>query len=226
MNNRTPLFVSFVIVAAMLAISVWALFQLPTDASIPIHWNADGQPDRFAHGPYALFMAPAMTALIAMLFWAIPRIEPRRFNLVASGKFYRATWICVILLLAAMHGVAIYGALHAGTSMGNLVVAGVCLLIIVVGNYLGKTRSMFLAGVRTPWTLTSEYSWQRTHSLAGKLFILAGAVGFAAAITLSSKEASHIFVYALGTAVVFSVIASYVYWRRDPARHTGDGMPE
>ena len=80
----------------------------------------------------------------------------------------------MILLLAAIHGAALYAALHTGTSVSNVVVATVCLLIIVVGNYLGKTRSMFLAGVRTPWTLTSEYSWQRTHSLAGKLFIAAG----------------------------------------------------
>ena len=206
MNTRMPLFVSFAVIAAMLAVSTWAWFHLPSGTSIPIHWGADGQPDHFAHGPFALFMTPAMTALIAMVFWVIPLLEPRRFNIDASGKFYRA--------------------LHTGTSVSNVVVATVCLLIIVVGNYLGKTRSMFLAGVRTPWTLTSEYSWQRTHSLAGKLFIAAGALGFAAAITLPAKEASHIFLYALGVSVVISVIVSYVYWRRDPLRHTGDGTPE
>jgi len=221
-----PLFVSFAVIAAMLAVSTWAWFHLPSGTSIPIHWGADGQPDHFAHGPFALFMTPAMTALIAMVFWVIPLLEPRRFNIAASGKFYRATWIGVILLLAAIHGAALYAALHTGTSVSNVVVATVCLLIIVVGNYLGKTRSMFLAGVRTPWTLTSEYSWQRTHSLAGKLFIAAGALGFAAAITLPAKEASHIFLYALGVSVVISVIVSYVYWRRDPLRHTGDGTPE
>jgi uncharacterized membrane protein len=226
MNNRMPLFISFAVVAAMLAVSAWSAFHLPAGTSIPIHWNADGQPNRFAHGPLALFMGPAITALIALVFWAIPRIEPRRFNMAASGKFYRATWISVILLLAGTHGVALYSALHTGTSTNSLVVAGVCLLIIIVGNYLGKTRSMFLAGVRTPWTLSSEYSWQRTHSLAGKLFVVSGALGFAAAITMSSREASRIFLYALAVSVVLSIIASYLYWRRDPQRHHSDGVPE
>ena len=226
MNTRMPLFVSVAVVAAMLAVSAWWSFHLPANAGIPMHWNADGQPDRFAHGPLAVFITPAMTALVAMVFWVIPRLEPRRLNIAASGKFYRAVWIGTILMLAATHGAARYMSLHKGTDVSNVVVAAVCLLIIVVGNYLGKTRSMFLAGVRTPWTLTSEYSWQRTHSLAGKLFIAAGALGFAAAITLPAKEASHIFLYALGVSVVISVIVSYVYWRRDPLRHTGDGTPE
>jgi len=226
MNTRTPLFVSFAVVAAMLAISAWAWLHLPPGTSVPIHWNADGQPDGFARGPFALFMAPAMTALVALLFWVVPKLEPRRLNIAASAKFYRAVWIGVILLLAAAHGASLYTVLHAGVNVSNVVLAAVCLLIIVVGNYLGKTRSMFLAGVRTPWTLTSEYSWQRTHSLAGKLFIAAGAVGFAAAIALPAQQATHIFLYALGGAVAVSVIASYVYWRRDPLRHTGDGVPE
>jgi uncharacterized membrane protein len=226
MNTRTPLFFSIALVAAMLAISGWALLHLPAGTSIPIHWDADGQPDRFARGPLALFMLPAMTALIAMLFWVVPWMEPRRLNLASSAKFYRAVWIGVILLLAATHGTTLYGTLHPGTSLGSVVIATVCLLIIVVGNYLGKTRSMFLVGVRTPWTLTSEYSWQRTHSLAGKLFIASGALGFAAAIALPTKEASHVFLYALGVTVVLSIIASYVYWRRDPLRHSSDGAPE
>lgn len=223
MNIRTPIFISVAIVAAMLAISVWWSFHLPVNAGIPIHWNADGEPDRFAHGQLAVFITPAMAALTAMLFWVVPRIEPRRFNMAASGKFYRATWIGLILMLAATHGAALYAASHPGVNVSSIVVAGVCLLIIVVGNYLGKTRSMFLVGVRTPWTLSSEYSWQRTHSLAGKLWVVTGALGFAAAITMSPKEALHILLYALGGSIVLSVIASYVYWRHDPDRSPSDG---
>ncbi len=81
---------------------------------------------------------------------------------------------------------------HVGAQVGGIVVAAVCLLLIVIGNYLGKTRSMFLGGVRTPWTLSSEYSWQRTHSLAGKLFVLSGALGFVAAFMFATMLAAAI----------------------------------
>jgi uncharacterized membrane protein len=115
--------------------------------------------------------------------------------------------------------------LHAGVQVGSVIIAAVCLMMIVMGNYMGKTRSMFLGGVRTPWTLSSEYSWQRTHALAGKLFIAAGALGFAATITLPAKDASHVFIVAMAAAIVLSVVASFVYWRRDPDRKSGDAAP-
>lgn len=216
MKNRGPIVISAAIVAAMLAASLWALFHIPPGTKIPIHWDVYGNPNGFADGPFALFITPAMAALIAVLFAAIPVLEPRRLNLEGSAKFYHATWIAVIALMAAVHGAALYAAMHAGIQVGGVVIAAVCLLMIVIGNYLGKTRSMFLGGVRTPWTLSSEYSWQRTHSLAGKLFIASGVLGFAAVIALPLPIAVMIFVGAIMATVLLSIVMSYVYWRRDP----------
>jgi uncharacterized membrane protein len=221
MKNRGPIVISVVIVVAMLAASLWGLFHIPPGTKIPIHWDIDGNPNGFAEAPLALFMAPAMAALIAALFAAVPVLEPRRLNLARSVKFYHATWIALLLLMAAVHGAALYSALHAGVRVGGVVIGAVCLLMIVIGNYLGKTRSMFLGGVRTPWTLSSEYSWQRTHSLAGKLFIASGALGFVAAIALPLKPATETFLYAIAAAATLSVVASYVYWLRDPERRRG-----
>ena len=31
-------------------------------------------------------------------------------------------------------------------------------------------------GIRTPWTLTSDLSWDRTHRVGGRLFVLEGIV--------------------------------------------------
>ena len=91
MNIRPMLIYSFVVVGLMLALSAWAWTQLPADASIPIHWGVDGQPNGFAPKPIGLFLLPGITALITALFAVIPRIEPRRANLERSGTAYRAT---------------------------------------------------------------------------------------------------------------------------------------
>ena len=225
MNNRAPLMISFAIVAAMLATSLWAWHVLPSGAAIPIHWDIHGKPNGFAKAPLGLFLAPAVTALITMLFVAIPVIEPRRPNLLSSAKFYHAVWIGVVLLMAVVHALALYSMMHAGAGVGGVIIPAVCLLMIVIGNYLGKTRSMFLGGIRTPWSLTSEYSWQRTHSLAGKLFMLAGMAGFVAVFMFTLSQAGEILVSALLAACVVSVVMSYIYWQRDPDRQTGDIAP-
>ena len=220
MSLRVPLFVSVAIVAGMLAASVMALFLLPPHTAIPIHWGIEGRPDRFATGFYAVFVAPAVAALVASVFVAIPVIEPRRLHLESSAKFYRTSWIALMLFLAVVHGLALYAAGHPGSPMGSVIAGGVSLLLVVTGNYLGKTRSMFFAGLRTPWTLASEYSWQHTHALAGKLFIAAGVVSFVAAITLPMPEAMRLLIFTVAGAAALSIAASYVFWRRDPARNT------
>lgn len=225
MNNRAPLAVSIAIVGVMFAASLWVWAHIPDGTNIAIHWNVYGQPDGFAKAPLALFMAPAMAALIALLFIAIPAIEPRRLNLARSAKFYHAAWIGTILLMAAVHGLALYNAMHPGVQVGGIVIAAVCLLMIVIGNYLGKTRSMFLGGIRTPWTLSSEYSWQRTHSIAGKLFVLSGALGFVAVIALPMQLAVEIFAGAIVATVIFSIVVSYIFWRHDPERQRGAAAP-
>lgn len=225
MNNRAPIAISVAIVIAMLATSLWAWTIIPSGSEIPIHWDIYGKPNGFARAPVGLLMAPAMAALITILFVAMPAIEPRRFNLIRSAKFYHAAWIGVVVLMGVLHGLALYSVMHRTAAEGGIVILAVCLLMIVIGNYLGKTHSMFLGGIRTPWSLTSEYSWQRTHSLAGKLFMLSGMAGFVAVFMFSTMLAVEILVATLFAAIAISVVMSYMYWRHDPDRQTGDAAP-
>lgn len=50
------------------------------------------------------------------------------------------------------------------------------LLLIVVGNYLPKNRQNYTIGLKLPWTLDDPDNWNKTHRLAGYLYILAGLV--------------------------------------------------
>jgi len=89
-------------------------------------------------------------------------------------------------------------------------------LFLALGNFLGKVRPNFAFGVRTSWSLTSDIAWEKTHRLAGRLFVLAGLGGLVAAIF---SPASWMIVIVAGTTigcVVGSVVASYVYWRAAP----------
>ena len=41
---------------------------------------------------------------------------------------------------------------------------------------MGQIRSNFMMGIRTPWTLSSDLAWEKTHRLGGWLFMVAGAL--------------------------------------------------
>lgn len=52
-------------------------------------------------------------------------------------------------------------------SVNRLLMFAIGVLLVVIGNWLPKIRSNFMFGVRTPWTLTSDRTWCRTHRAAG-----------------------------------------------------------
>jgi uncharacterized membrane protein len=210
---------SVAIVAAMLALSGWAWLQLPTDALVPIHWGPNGEPDAFADKTLGLLVLPAVTACLAAVLWAIPSIEPRRENLARSATAYRATWLGAVLLLGGLHGLAVAAALGAELDVTRIVLIATGALLIVIGNYLPKVRSNYLLGIRTPWTLTSDLSWHRTHRLGGRLFVIAGVVLIALG---ASNVAGDLPAAALVALIVVPVAGLFAYsffvWRSDPDR--------
>ena len=76
-------------------------------------------------------------------------------------------------------------------------------------------RSIFFFGIRTPWTLTSESSWEKTHRLGGWGFVLTGVVSIVAAL-LTPDIAIWIFTGVMMVMVLFLCVYSYVIWKNDP----------
>jgi len=222
MNRRGLVIFSSVIVGALLVLSAWAWFQLPADAQVPIHWGADGQVDGYASKTVGLFLLPLVTAGVAALFWVIPVIEPRRANIARSGKAYAAIWVSVVLMLAAVDVVAIAAAMGAEPDMSLIVFVATGALFIVIGNYLPKVRPNYLMGIRTPWTLTSDLSWDRTHRVGGRLFVLEGLLFILIGLIRPAPEA--LVVVLIGGIVVmllFVFAYSYQVWKIDPAKRPG-----
>ena len=213
------LILSCSIVLGMCLISAYAWLQLPDDIQIPVHWGIDGQPDRYGGKAQGLLLMPSITLLTCLLFRVIPIFEPRRRNLLRSMTAYRITCLSVCMLLFGVHAATIgslLGVFQVNTI--NLVSLFLALMFIVIGNYLGKVRSNFLFGIRTPWTLSSDLSWNKTHRLGGKLFVLAGVVGLVGQI-VPGDNALLLLLGTLIPAVILMVVYSYLIWRDDPDKH-------
>jgi uncharacterized membrane protein len=219
MDRRRLTILSTVVVGALLLLGAWAWTVLPPDALVPIHWGPDGRVDGYAPKTVGLVLLPLMTIGVAALFWVIPVIEPRRANIEKSGKAYAAIWVGVVLLMAAIDVVAVAAALGASLDMTLIVFVGTGLLFVVIGNYLPKVRPNYLMGIRTPWTLTSELAWDKTHRVGGRLFVLEGIV-FVIAGLLRPPPGALVVVLVGGMVVMLVVVVAYSYrvWRSDPAR--------
>lgn len=221
---RTGLIVSTITITLMAGISIWAGAQLPAD-NIPVHWNGEGVADRFSDKSEALlvlWMLPGSALFSALLFALLPKIEPMRDNLFKSRKAYTAIWITILLLfLGIQAGIAYMMVVGSGEDVPSnefvrFIIAACGLMFIIMGNYLPKTRQNWFFGIRTPWTLSSEFTWEKTHRLAGRLFFLTGFVCLISAFVVNGIGLVFIVTgAALGSALI-SAVYSYIIYRGAP----------
>lgn len=221
MNLRPMLFVNAALLAGMVGVSLWAWDQIPDGAQVPIHFNLSGEPDRFGSKLEALTAMPIVLVVMTLLLYVLPWLDPRRANVEASAKFWNAIAIGVTLLLAYIHVLLTLTATGSAVEMGSAIVPAINVLFILLGNYLAKTRSNWFAGIRTPWTLSSEHSWEKTHRWTGRLFVLSGLTGLAAWFVTDTQTAMLISLAALFVTIIAAFVMSYIFWKNDPNRVAG-----
>lgn len=229
---QTGLAWSAAAILSMLAISAGTWINLPETDQIPVHWNAEGIADGFADKTTAgihLLIMPLVTLMISAILAIAPSLDPRKANIETGRRAYLATWFGVIALQVFIHGGIAIGMTQGGADIvpNNAVrwiIASCGLLFIVIGNYMPKTRSSFIFGVRTPWTLSSDHAWEKTHRLAGPLFMIAGALGMAGAFLFDGIWLALQLTALVVAAAVISIIYSYFAWKNAPDRDEGTGL--
>jgi uncharacterized membrane protein len=207
-----------VIIVAMLALSAWASAQLPADASVPVHWDINGVPDRYGGTFEGLLVIPIIAAVLTVVLALAPRLDPRRLNLEASANAYLAICLATLLLMGLVHAVVIFSTLGLLNNGASLILAGVGALFVVIGAVLGQTQRNYVAGIRTPWTLESERSWGQTHRLGGRLILAQGLLVILAAVLWGPAGALVLLLTSMVAIMSLLFVYSYLVWRSDPER--------
>lgn len=194
---------SLAIVAAMFVLA-GVCFPFMAD-SLPIHWT-DGVADSYAGKTRALFFLPVMTAVLYSVAWLITRHHEEG----AIGRMVFGLALVGLLTQVAV----LTGWLTGQRGEGPPVVVGIVLIILP---FLTPREQNYLIGVRTPWTLRSERSWERSNRLMKYLFVPFGGalVAMSMAGVVVRPPIAILSMLAVGLVLV---AYSYVQWRLDPDR--------
>jgi uncharacterized membrane protein len=207
-----------VVALGMLAASAWAWDRIPD--SVPVHFGIDGTADRYGSKWEALLIMPGVVALVGLIMAVVPMIDPRKNNLAQSGGFYYAVWYGELAVMSVAHAGLIMAAMGLVANVGQILFVVVGGLFILLGNYMGKSRPNWFAGFRTPWTLSSDYSWQQTHRATGWMFMLTGAATIAAGMLVSTMAAALVLIGGALLTVAVGAWLSYAYWKNDPEKRS------
>jgi len=205
----------WIITLITLISGVAAFLLLPSDATIPLHWNINGTIDKRVNSHDVLFIIPVLQGLVVALFAVVVAIEPRQENIRKSMPAIQVMMLSAVIMLAFVQFVIIGESFSPGTIGIETLFSALGILFVITGNYMTKMRSGFFFGLRTPWTLSSDHVWKKTHRLAGKLFMLAGIIIFLTSFIVTIKTMSYILLATVLPAAIIPVIYSWMIWRQE-----------
>jgi len=119
-----------------------------------------------------VFGIPAFLLVIHWVAAFVTAHDPKRQN-ISPKMFSLVLWLvpATSLVIAAMMYPFNLGYELNVTFFAELFLG---LMFIIVGNYLPKARQNYTIGIKVPWTLANEENWNRTHRLAGYMWMICG----------------------------------------------------
>jgi uncharacterized membrane protein len=200
------------LIAGTVLFSLAVYSRLPEE--VPVHWAFSGEPNRFGSRLEGAFLIPAMMiALFAIMQW-YPSRDPRAANIAKFRGAYDTVVTATIALLSGLHVLALGNALGWRVDIPKVGMVALGLMFILLGNLMPLVRSNFIFGIRTPWTLSSDAVWTRSHRLGGYAKVVAGIITIVAGFVAQPVG----YIVALASLLLSSVVPiiySYILWSRE-----------
>lgn len=192
------------------------LIQPSLPERVAIHWNIRGEADGYSDSGFGSYFVPALSLLMLGLFYFLPMIDPMRKNYAAFQKEYDGLVVAIVGFMAYVHFLTLAINLGYELNIMQYLAPGFAVLFYYLGVVLAKAKQNWFLGFRTPWTLSSELSWKKTHALAAKMFKAAGALALVGIIMPDYGLIASVAVV-IGAAVI-GFVYSYLVYREDKGK--------
>jgi len=200
-----------IIILASFGSAIYLYPLLPE--TLASHWNEVGEVNGYLPKAYTLFAMPAVSLLVFLLFVAIPRIDPLKHNIEKFRNYFDGFIVLFTLFLFVLYLLTVFWNFGFTFNIIHVFILSFGILIFYTGMLLENSKRNWFIGIRTPWTLSSDRVWDKTHKLAGKLFKACGIIGLIG--FLFERYAFYIILLLIFGAVIYSVVYSYVEYKKE-----------
>lgn len=183
-------------------------------ARVATHWDFNGEVNGYSSALVAAAIFPLLMTGMYLLFLFLPYLDPKReqyANFAATYHQFKNLLIVFIYILFIMTGL---NGLGYSINIGFWTPLLVGALFAVIGVLMSKVKTNWFMGIRTPWTLSSETVWNKTHEASSKVMIVAGILMAATVLTPSTGKVV-LFILAIAIIVITLPVYSYLLFRRE-----------
>jgi uncharacterized membrane protein len=200
-----------VIILISLALGIFFYGQLPE--RMASHWNASGQADGYSEKGMGVFLIPGLLVFLAVLWFVIPKIDPKRKNIEAFREQYDTFFVIISIFFLLVYAQILLWNMGTEISPNLVMPIGLGILFFYIGVLVESAKQNWFVGIRTPWTLSSEKVWDRTHKLGGKLYKVAGVIALLGILSL--EHAVWFIIVPVLLVSGYLIIYSYLEYKKE-----------
>lgn len=209
MNIRSIFLISLLVISLITAFWVYPQISYPAVS----HWDINGTPNGFVLPFWAAAFGPLTLLFLFLIWWIVPKIDPLKKNIETFRPVYDSFWIMGSLFIFYIYALTLYWNTGHFFNLNKAIAPAFALFCIAMGITLPRTKRNWFLGIRTPWTLTSDSIWEKTHALGGKLFVVAGIITFFA--FFFPAYFAWLFITPLLTATIVPIVYSYFLYKKE-----------
>ena len=209
-----------IIIIALIPLAYLLYFWNTYPDTVPLHWNIKGEVDRMGSKENLILIPFLLPVLCYFVLTVAPLIDPKGKLSQMGDKYFNIKFL-LTLLMSALALYILNSAKTQNNTNLNFVTVFIGLLFLLFGNYFQALKHNYFIGIRTPWTLNSEWVWKKTHSLAGKLWVVGGLCILCAGFVLNSTLNFIVFCIISGILVLIPLIYSFILYKKEnsPSNH-------
>ena len=206
-KNLSKLIITSLVILIPILIGIVLWDKLPDQ--VPIHWDINGDVDGFATKAQAVFLMPLVLVAFQWICILGTSLDPKKQN-INDKMVTLVLWIIPIISLLC-------NSMVYATALGHKVSVEIIMplfmgaLFVVIGNYMPKCKQSYTVGIKIPWTLNDEENWNKTHRMAGFLWVIGGIVIMATAFL----GAFWLFFVVLIPMVFVPFLYSYLLYKKN-----------
>ncbi len=213
MTTRTTSILVLLMIAGAAIAGLLLWNQLPEQ--MPSHWNIYDEVDGYMPKAWGVFLMPLVTLSLFGLFLVVPNIDPNKANIAEFRESFNLFIVLFVAFMLYVHGLILaWGLGYTSFKFDNALLPAMGLLFIFIGFMLRRAKRNFFIGSRTPWTLSSDTVWDKTHQLGAVLFMASGALAFLGGLFGGMTAFWMLFAPLIGS-VIFLLVYSYVLYQRE-----------
>ena len=205
-QNKYKLIISAIITLLPMIFGFIVWDRLPENIATSFGWK--GEITGYSSKMFAVVGLPVMLTFVNLICIIATSADPRRKNI--NNKVFSVV-IGIVPVCSLLCGICIYAnALGYIISVESIMPVFMGILFFVLGFILPKCKQNYTIGIKLPWTLHDEENWNKTHKLAGKLWVYGGIVMTVAGLF----NLTFIFMTIIFALVIIPTVYSYLLYRK------------